>query len=101
MAEATSSFEGVLTDLTTPIFPKIGREPTREGLIKIHRLISGNAAYMVSNLRGGRHRNLALMMKAKEYMEHTGFVFVPPHNPGNYPQSMRSAQEQALVTEKF
>ena len=26
---------------------------------------------------------------------------MPPHNPGNYPQSMGSAQEQALGTQKF
>ena len=34
-------------------------------------------------------------------MEHTGFAFVLPHNPGNYPKSIGSAQEQALGTEKF
>ena len=34
-------------------------------------------------------------------MEQIGFAFVPPHNPGDYPQSMGSAQEQALGTEKF
>ena len=34
-------------------------------------------------------------------MEQIGFAFVPPHNPGKYPKSMRSAQEQALRTENF
>ena len=34
-------------------------------------------------------------------MEQTGFAFVPPHNPGNYAQSMGRAQEQAIGTEKF
>ena len=40
-------------------------------------------------------------MMAKEYMAQTGFQFVMPHSPVNYPQSMGIAQEQALVTEKF
>ena len=40
-------------------------------------------------------------MIAKEYRAQTGFKFVPPHNPGDYPQSMGKAQEQVLVTEKF
>ena len=53
---------------------------------------------MASNLRGGQHGHLALTMMAEEYMEQTGFTFVPPHNPYNYPQSMGSAQEQALGT---
>ena len=34
-------------------------------------------------------------------MEQTGFAFVPPHNLGEYPQRMGSAQEQALEAEKF
>ena len=40
-------------------------------------------------------------MTSEEYMEQTGFAFVPPHNPGDYPQIMGSAQEQALGTEQF
>ena len=40
-------------------------------------------------------------MTAKEYMEQTGFTFVPSHNPSNYPQSIGTAQEQALENEKF
>ena len=54
-------------------------------MIEIHRLISGDAASMVSNLGGGQHGHLALTMTAEEYMEQTGFMFVPPNNPGNYP----------------
>ena len=38
---------------------------------------------MVSNLRGGGHRHLALTMTTDDYIEQTGFTFVPPHNPGN------------------
>ena len=69
MTGAASRIEGVLADFLTPILPKIGIEPTREGLIKIHRFISGNTASVASNLGGGRHKHLALTMTAKEYME--------------------------------
>ena len=62
--EATSSIEGVLADFPTPILPKIGGEPTREGLIDIHRFISGNAASVASNIGGGLHGHLALTMTA-------------------------------------
>ena len=80
MAGATSSVKGILVGFPTPILPNIGGDLTRERLIDIHQLISGNVA---SNLRGGRHGHLALTMTAKEYMEQTGFAFLPPHNPGN------------------
>ena len=101
MGGSKSSIEGVLMYIPTPILPKICGEPTREDLIEIHRLISGNAASVESNLGGGRHGHLAPKMTTKEYMEQTGFAFVPPHNPCDYPQSIGSAQEQALGTENF
>ena len=53
MVGTTSSVEVVLADFLTHILPKIGGEPTIEGLIEIHRLINGNAASVVSNLGGG------------------------------------------------
>ena len=65
MVGATSSVEGVLEEFLTSILPKISGEPTREGLIEIHILISGNAASMASNLGGGRHKHLLLKMTAK------------------------------------
>ena len=34
-------------------------------------------------------------------MAQTGYAFVPPHNPRNYPLTMGTAQEQALRTETF
>ena len=73
MAEETSSVEGVLANFSTPVHPNIIREPTREGLIYIHRLINGNTASVVSNLRGGQHGHLAFKMTVKDYMEQTGF----------------------------
>ena len=50
MVGTTSSSEGVLADFPTPILPKIGGEPTKEALIKLHQLISGNVASVASNL---------------------------------------------------
>ena len=101
MTGAMSSVEGFLADFPTPILPKINIEPTREGLINIHRLIGGNTEPVASNLRGGRPGHLTLMMTAGGCMEQTRFAFVPPQNPGNCPQSMGSAQEQAPGTKKF
>ena len=56
---------------------------------------------VASNLVGGRHGNLALTMTKEEYLSQTGYAFVPPHNPVNYPPTMGTAQEQALRTKRF
>ena len=47
MLEATSSVKGVLEDFPTPILLKIRGKLTREGMIDLHRLVSGNAASVV------------------------------------------------------
>ena len=101
MPGTTISIKGVLTDFLTPILTNIGRDPTKESLIDLCQFISGNAAYVELKLRGGWNIQLALTIKAKEYMEQMCYVFIPPHKPGNYPPMMVTAQEQVLVTEGF
>ena len=83
MSGAMSSVEGFIADFPTPILPKIGVEPTREGMIDLHQLVSGNPLSVASNLGGGRHRHLALIMTTEEYREQTGLAFLPPHNSGD------------------
>ena len=53
MAGAKISAEGFLAEFLTPILPNIDGEAKREGIIDLHGLISGNAAFMALNLRGG------------------------------------------------
>ena len=101
MPVATTSVEGVLTDLSTPILSKIGREFTREGLVKVHQLVSRNLMHVSLNLGGGRHGHLTLTMKSKDYAAQTGFEFVPQHNPGDYLLTLGNTQYQAHGTEKF
>ena len=88
-------------DFSTPILPKIGGEPKRESLIELHQLISGNAASMASKLGGGGHGQLVLTTTDEEYMSQKRYAFVPPHNPGNYPPTMGTTQEQAIEIERF
>ena len=101
MAGVTSTVKGILADLLTPILLKIGGGSTREGVIKLHCLVSGNVASVLSNLGGGHHGHLALTIMKEEYTEETYFSFVPLQNPGNYPPTIGNAQEQALITEKL
>ena len=81
MAGATMSIKGVRTVLPKPILPQIEGGVTREGLIKLHQLISKNVASVASNLGGGHHRHLALIMTREDYTSQMVFPFVLPHNP--------------------
>ena len=50
MVGAKISIEGVLSDFPTLILTNIIREPTKEGRIDLHRLVSGNESSVVLNL---------------------------------------------------
>ena len=52
-------------------------------------------------LEEARTDTSSLIMTDEKNMEHTWYAFAPPHNPGYYPPTMRSTQEQALETERF
>ena len=56
---------------------------------------------MASSLVGVQHIHVTLKMASKEYTAQTGYAFVPPHKPGDYPPTTRSAEEKVIVTEKF
>ena len=64
MVGTENSTKGVFMDFLTPILLKIGGDPTREALIELHQLISGNAASVVSNIGGGWNGHLALTINA-------------------------------------
>ena len=101
IAGAKTSVEGFLANFPSPILLKIDWELTIQRIIDLHRLISGNAASVSLNLKGGRHEHLALTTTHEDYASQTGFAFVPLHNPGDYPPTTGNAQYQALGTEKF
>ena len=48
---------------------------------------------MLSNIRGGWYGHLVLKMTSKDYAAQTGFAFVPPHNPVNYPPTTGNVQD--------
>ena len=83
MVGTTSRVEGVPVHFLTVIIPNIDRYPERESLIRKHQLMNRNVAYMALKLGGGCNRHLALTMETKNYMAHTGYMFVPLHNPTN------------------
>ena len=93
MVDITSSDGGFLKDFLIPILTKIGGDTTREALIKINWMISGNTAPLASNIGRGQNGHLTLTMTLGDYMEQTGYAFVPPQNLGNYPPKMGTSQE--------
>ena len=56
---------------------------------------------MASNLGGGWHGYITLMMTVEYYSAKMGYAFVPLHKPNYYPPMMGTTQYQALGTEQF
>ena len=100
---ATRIFEEVLADFPTPILPNISGEPTREVLIDQHKLISGKAASLTSNLQGGRHIKPRADDDGRGIHGTKGLRICAtaqprklPTNNGNHPRA--SAQNQKFLT---
>ena len=68
MTGTTSIIEGVLMDFPAPILPKTGGDRTRETLIEVHRLKSGNVVSMMLKIGGGRQICFELTMTTEDYM---------------------------------
>ena len=77
MVGAKSSGKGFLADLPTPILPKTENRQEKD----LSRCIDASVA---SKFGGVQHIHLALTMTDEDYMEHTVFAFVKPHNPDNF-----------------
>ena len=92
MTDTANSVKAFLTDFLTPILPNIVGELTRESLINIHRLISGNIESVMLNLGGGWNGHLVLTITAEDYLAQTCHSFVPPHRLGYHPLIMVTAQ---------
>ena len=71
MVGTVNNTNGVFVDFLTPVLLKIGGDLTREALIELHQLISGNSASVVSNIGRVRYGHLALTMTEEDYLAQT------------------------------
>ena len=60
-----------------------------------------DAESVPSNLGECWQGHPALTMTSEYYTANTGFAFVYPHIPGNYPPTMVNVQDQELGTKSF
>jgi hypothetical protein len=100
MVTASTSVDGITADFPKTI-DKIHGEPTRRALIDMHKLLCTNAASVTTNLGGGNHGHLTLLITAEEYLEEAKQVFVVPLNPGDDPPTTSNPAEQSGANDKF
>ena len=67
MAGSTKIFEGVLTDLPTPILPKVFRKLMSEDPIKLRRMLISKSVFVASKIGLGCYRHLTLTMCTEDY----------------------------------
>ena len=64
--------------------PIVGR-PTSQSLTELKQLLYENAATIPSNIGGGNHGHLGVIMPQARYLTLVGATWVPPLNPGVAP----------------
>ena len=97
MAPNIQTVDEICSAFPHPEVPKIEGEPTLKAL---HNLLKSNAASIPTNLGGGAHGHLGLVMAAATYTAVTGVAFNAPANPGGapvIPAGATAAQTNALT----
>eukprot|EP00978_Attheya_sp_CCMP212_P024376 scaffold76455_cov36-Attheya_sp.AAC.1 len=97
----STSVDGITTDFPHPILTQIHGEPMRKALVKMHKSLCENAAAITSNLGGGNHGHLALLMTDTVYFEETQLAFIAPTNPGDDPPTALNPEEQPFVNNRY
>eukprot|EP00978_Attheya_sp_CCMP212_P044101 scaffold300497_cov27-Attheya_sp.AAC.2 len=67
----------------------------------MHKSLCENAAAVTSNLGGGNHSHLALLMTDTAYFEETQLAFIAPTNPGDDPPTALNPLEQPFVNDRY
>lgn len=80
-----SSVESVIESFPHSTLPKIEGEPDFAGIKNIEKLIITNASSCESELGGGQHGMLGLVISPERYQLITGHEFEPHPNPGALP----------------
>jgi hypothetical protein len=94
------SVEDIRNSFPQPTVPTITGEPTYSDITRIHTILKSNAASISSNLGGGTHGLLGLMLPNDTYNTVTGHNFVRPPNPGPHaiiPPNATQAQIGAIT----
>jgi hypothetical protein len=98
---STLSVDAIRDSFPHPNIPRHTGTPTYAAINIIHKKLKANASSIPSELGGGTHGLLGLVLSAPAYINVTGHVFVPPVNPGPtavIPRNLRlSAQINELV----
>eukprot|EP00978_Attheya_sp_CCMP212_P035867 scaffold158578_cov24-Attheya_sp.AAC.1 len=67
----------------------------------MHKRRCENAAAVTSNLGGGNHGHLALLMTDRAYFEETQLAFIAPTKPGDDPPTALNPEEQPFVNDRY
>ena len=85
------------TLFTYPDLTPIHGEPTYKTLKVLHNQLKANARAVCTNLRGGNHGYLALILSPEQYAKVSSTPFVSPEHPGVL--TIPSFQLQHIVAE--
>ena len=83
-----------------PKFARTMGQPHRSNLMELHKNLCKNSASVHSNLGGGNHDFLAIIIGEKDNLAKMGHAFISPINQGNYPNIPAHETEQHIKVVK-
>eukprot|EP00957_Ditylum_brightwellii_P002842 218544-Ditylum_brightwellii.AAC.1 len=92
-----SVVDNVQANFSHSVLPQIMGKPNYESLYHIHKLTTENALFVSTELGGGNHGHLALIIPPAVNQTTAGTAFPPPHHPGPVPVSTRQFMTNAEI----
>ena len=83
MTSSTSTIDYRNTIFQYPTLTKIHGEPTAEAILKLIKELKANARSVYSDLVGGRHGHLFLVLTPEQFASISSTPFVRPEHPGS------------------
>ena len=87
----------MLESFPNNLVTKIDREPTYQTLRLLETELVQNASLLMTELGGGNHGYLGLVLWAEKYILLTGHVFIPHPNPGLIPTFLANPTQPQIV----
>lgn len=80
-----TTVESIIESFPTSSIPSVEGEPTYKSIKEVEKCIITNASSIESELGGGQHGLLGLVISPERYLTITGHEFIPHENPGALP----------------
>ena len=94
---ANATIDNVAAYFPPQILIKISNHPTYDALTPLKKMVKANASYVITNVSGGAHDHLGLIISENKYTNITGHTYEKPNHPGDLKINENTPLHEAII----